>query len=116
MKKTGASDGDVPCASGVGITTLVISQHEVVRRLLVTYLGRSPALVVSGDAFSPEAIVHAHPNVLVLDLSQLGQAGLRQASRFSWDATARATLEAYRQFASLPAAIEPRAEPSPTAR
>ena len=62
-----------------GVTTLVISQHEAVRRQLVTYLGRSPALVVSGDAFSPEAIIEAHPDVLVLDLSQLGDDGLRQA-------------------------------------
>jgi DNA-binding NarL/FixJ family response regulator len=58
---------------------LVISQHEAVRRQLVTYLSRSPALVVSGDAFTPEAIVRARPDVLVLDLSQLGQAGLGAA-------------------------------------
>jgi len=79
MKNNRASDRDVPCASAVGITTLVISQHDAVRRQLVTYLSRSPALVVSGDAFSPEAIVQAHPDVLVLDLSQLGQNGLRLA-------------------------------------
>lgn len=61
------------------VQTLVISQHEAVRRQLVAYLSRSPALFVRGDTFNPEAITHAHPDVLVLDLSQLGQAGLRQA-------------------------------------
>ena len=35
---------------------------------------------------------------------ELGEAGLRQAKRFSWEATARATIEAYRRFASLPRA------------
>ena len=59
------------CIGRSDVTTLVISQHEAVRRQLVTYLGRSPALAVSGDAFSPEAIIQAHPDVLVLDLSQL---------------------------------------------
>jgi glycosyltransferase involved in cell wall biosynthesis len=34
---------------------------------------------------------------------ELGEAGVRQSKRFSWASTARATLEAYRQFASLPA-------------
>jgi DNA-binding NarL/FixJ family response regulator len=61
------------------VRTLVISQHEAVRRQLVANLGRSPALAVSGAAFTPEAIVRAEPDVLVLDLSQLGQAGLRDA-------------------------------------
>jgi len=79
MKKTRASEGDARCGSVVGITTLVISQHEAVRQQLVTYLGCWPALTVSGDAFSPEAIIQAHPDVLVLDLSQLGPDGLRQA-------------------------------------
>jgi DNA-binding NarL/FixJ family response regulator len=79
MKKIRASAGDVRHASPASITTLVISQHEAVRRQLVTYLSRSPALVVSGDAFSPEAVSQAHPDVLILDLSQLGQDGLRQA-------------------------------------
>jgi hypothetical protein len=36
----------------------------------------------------------------------MAEAGVRQASRFSWEATARATLEAYRQFAAQPAAAE----------
>lgn len=79
MRKIRASEGDAHCASAVGITTLVISQHEAVRRQLVTYLDRSPALAVSGDAFSPEAIIQAHPDVLVLDLSQLGPEGLGRA-------------------------------------
>ncbi len=56
-----------------------MSQHDAVRRQLVIYLGRSPALAVSGDAFSPDAIVQADPDVLVLDLSQLGRDQLRQA-------------------------------------
>jgi glycosyltransferase involved in cell wall biosynthesis len=33
---------------------------------------------------------------------ELSEAGQRQAKRFTWDATARATLEAYRQFAEGP--------------
>jgi DNA-binding NarL/FixJ family response regulator len=61
------------------VRTLVISQHEAVRQQLVTYLGRSPALDVRGTAFTPEAIVHARPSVLVLDLSRLGESGLRDA-------------------------------------
>jgi DNA-binding NarL/FixJ family response regulator len=56
----------------------VISQHDVVRRQLVAYLDRSPALQVHGDEFSADAITHARPDVLVLDLSQLGPRGLRQ--------------------------------------
>src|SRR5688500_2315938 len=79
MWKTSLSEGQARHGVAAGVTTLVISQHEAVRRQLVTYLSRSPALTVRGDAFSPEAIVEAHPDVLVLDLSQLGQAGLRQA-------------------------------------
>ena len=79
MKYIRAITGEVRCASPSSIRTLVISQHEAVRRQLVTYLGRSPALTVSGDAFTPEAITQAHPDVLVIDLSQLGQEGLRQA-------------------------------------
>ncbi|MGH7899751.1 MAG: glycosyltransferase family 4 protein [Candidatus Binatia bacterium] len=34
--------------------------------------------------------------------AELGAAGLRQARRFTWEATARATLDAYRRFADLP--------------
>ena len=79
MRKTRANGGNVGGASATGVTTLVISQHDAVRRQLVTYLGRSPALTVSGDAFSPEAIIRTHPDVLVLDLSQIGRDGLRQA-------------------------------------
>src|SRR5688500_3153644 len=79
MRNTRANGGNVGGASAAGVTTLVISQHDAVRRQLVTYLGRSPGLTVSGDAFSPEAIIRAHPDVLVLDLSQIGRDGLRQA-------------------------------------
>jgi len=45
----------------------------------VAYLGRSPALAVSGEPFTPEVIIAARPDVLVLDLSQLGSASLRAA-------------------------------------
>jgi DNA-binding NarL/FixJ family response regulator len=79
MRYTTATGENAGGASDTGITTLVISQHDMVRRQLVTYLGRSPSLTVSGDVFSPEAIIQAHPDVLVLDLSQLDQQGLRQA-------------------------------------
>jgi hypothetical protein len=58
---------------------LVICQHEAVRRQLVAYLGRSPALVVSGQPFAPETIVRARPDVLIVDLSQLGHENLRRA-------------------------------------
>ena len=70
---------DGTCADVAVIRTLVISQHEVVRRQLVAYLSRSPALSVRGEAFTPETIIRAHPDVLVLDLSQLGQGGLGAA-------------------------------------
>jgi hypothetical protein len=66
-------------ASTAVVQTLVLSQHEAVRRQLVAYLGRSPALAVSGEPFDPEAIVRARPEVVVLDLSRLGSAGLRSA-------------------------------------
>jgi len=79
MRKSRANGGTVSDASAACVITLVISQHDAVRRQLVTYLGRSPALAVSGDAFSREAIIQAHPDVLVLDLSQIGQERLRQA-------------------------------------
>jgi DNA-binding NarL/FixJ family response regulator len=61
------------------VQTLVLSQHDVVRRQLVAYLGRSPDLAVSGEPVTTEAIIGARPDVLVLDLSQLGPAGLRSA-------------------------------------
>jgi DNA-binding NarL/FixJ family response regulator len=61
------------------VRTLVLSQHEVVRRQLVAYLDRSPDLAVKGEPFTPEAIINAQPDVLVLDLSQLGPASVRAA-------------------------------------
>jgi hypothetical protein len=36
---------------------------------------------VSGDVFSPEEILRAHPDVFVLDLSQVGREGLRRATQ-----------------------------------
>jgi hypothetical protein len=64
-------------SAGVGVgacatvRTLVVSQHEAVRRHLVAYLGRSPSLSVAGVPFSVEAILLEAPAVVVLDLSQL---------------------------------------------
>lgn len=67
------------CAGGCAVQTLVVSQHEAVRQQLVMYLSRSAALAVTGAAFSPAAILDAHPDVLVLDLSQLRLVDLRDA-------------------------------------
>ena len=61
------------------VQTLVLSQHDLVRRQLVAYLSRSPELTVGGGPFTPEAIISARPSVLVLDLSQLGPAHLLAA-------------------------------------
>ena len=79
MRKTRASMDGASCLAPPVATALVMSQHDGVRRQLVAYLGRSPSLRVSGDLFSPEAIVQARPDVLVLDLSQLEHGELRQA-------------------------------------
>ena len=78
MRRTGHKGHGVGCEVAV-IRTLVISQHEAVRRQLVMYLSRSPMLSVHGEPFTPGAIVDAQPDVLVLDLSRLGPVGLRQA-------------------------------------
>jgi DNA-binding NarL/FixJ family response regulator len=51
--------------------TLVVSQHDLVRRQLVAYLGRSPALSVAGEPFSIQAILAAAPDIVILDLSQI---------------------------------------------
>jgi DNA-binding NarL/FixJ family response regulator len=61
------------------VRVLVVSQHDLVRRHLVAYLRRSPSLQVDGDELAVDAIVGAHPDVVVLDLSQLGPHGLQQA-------------------------------------
>jgi len=61
------------------IRALVISQHQAVRGHLVAYLSRSSALTVSGEPFAPELIVRARPDVLIVDLSQLGPDDLRRA-------------------------------------
>ncbi|MCC7367378.1 MAG: hypothetical protein IT306_03085 [Chloroflexi bacterium] len=76
-------------ALGCAVQTLVVSQHDAVRQQLVMYLSRSPALAVTGSAFSPRAIIDAHPDVLVLDLSQLGLAELRAAIEATEDVGAR---------------------------
>lgn len=79
MSKSRAPESAVSRAPADGVVTLVISQHEVVRQQLVNYLKRSPSLIVTGDAFSPEAISRTCPSVVVLDLSQLGHGGLVRA-------------------------------------
>ena len=76
------------------------------RTALPEVLGRAALLVDPREVSEfAEAILSLldHPE----RRRELAEAGLRQASRFSWDATARATLEAYRQFASLPVTTEP---------
>lgn len=73
---TTSTQGDTGGASPITVRTLVISQHEAVRHQLVTYLSRSPSLAVTGVAFSAETIIQTCPDVLVLDLSQLGNAEL----------------------------------------
>ena len=72
-----------PCAGDCAVRTLVISQHDAVLQQLVMYLSRSPVLAVTGAAFSPAGIADAHPDVLVLDLSRLGLADLRDAIEVS---------------------------------
>jgi DNA-binding NarL/FixJ family response regulator len=62
------------------IRTLVVSQHEVVRRQLVAYLSRSPYLTVQGEVFEPDVIERVRPDVLVLDLSQLDADSIRRAT------------------------------------
>jgi DNA-binding NarL/FixJ family response regulator len=82
------------------VRTLVISRCEPVRRQLVAYLGRSPALAVSGQSFTPEAIRQARPDVLVLDLSRLDQPDLR------------ATLDSARQVGARVIALASMREPA----
>jgi hypothetical protein len=79
MSSTRGRESVVPSPSADRTQILVMSQHDAVRRQLVIYLGRSPALAVGGDAFSPDAIVKVAPDVLVLDLSQLSRDHLHQA-------------------------------------
>ena len=79
MSRTRVRASGVPSPSAEHTHILVMSQHDAVRRQLVIYLGRSPALAVSGDAFSLDAILKAAPDVLVLDLSQLSRENLHQA-------------------------------------
>src|SRR5690242_466753 len=79
MRSTRGSITGVQSASTDQVRVLVLSQHDAVRLQLVMYLGRSPSLAVSGDAFSADTILQAEPDVLVLDLSQLGHEHLRQA-------------------------------------
>jgi DNA-binding NarL/FixJ family response regulator len=77
--QTRAEKRDIQEMAAGGVRVLVISQHDAVRRQLVAYLHRSPALIVSGDEFSGEAIRRQQPEVLVLDLSALGRGRLEKA-------------------------------------
>jgi DNA-binding NarL/FixJ family response regulator len=68
-----------PPASHARIRTLVVSQHDGVRRQLALCLSRSPRLDVSGDVFSTGTIISARPDVLVLDLGQLDRPDILRA-------------------------------------
>lgn len=68
-------------AACAAVRVLVESEHDMVRRELVIYLGRAPTLAVSGDVFSCDAIVKARPHVVVLDLSQLSLEDVQSAIR-----------------------------------
>jgi len=71
------------------------------RTALPEVLGHAALLVDPGDvAEFAEAILSLldHPE----RRRELSETGVRQASGFSWEATARATLDAYRRFAELP--------------
>ena len=84
------ADKNGSCRTPSGLVrVLVISQHDAVRRYLVAYLHRSTGLTVSGDELSADAIEHAHPDVLVLDLSRIGPGALRQALDTAHDIGAR---------------------------
>jgi DNA-binding NarL/FixJ family response regulator len=79
MNRRSANRISAPCDAHAGIRTLVISQHDAVRRELVLYLRHAPELDVSGDVFSPESIVGTRPAVLILDLGQLDRVDVRRA-------------------------------------
>jgi DNA-binding NarL/FixJ family response regulator len=79
MAVTRAGKNGVSCATAEPIHVLVISQHDAVRHELVAYLRRSPSLDVIGDQFSVGAIARSRPDVLVLDLSRLGEHSIHEA-------------------------------------
>ena len=89
MRKTGSAQNRTSCTPERHVRVLVLSQHEAVRRQLVAYLDRSPALQVHGDEFSVDAITQSRPDVLVLDLSQLGPTDLQQGLDAARDVGAR---------------------------
>lgn len=74
-----ATPARAPAAAVPPIRVLALSQHEAVRRQLVDYLGRKPALTAKGAGFSAGTILQERPDVLVLDLSQLGTEALLAA-------------------------------------
>lgn len=78
METTSRGGGAHP-RSDATIRTLVVSQHEAVRRHLVAYLGRSPHLNVDGLPYGPGVVVRVQPDVLVLDLGQLSPSSIRRA-------------------------------------
>lgn len=71
------------------MTILVVSQHDAVRRQLVDGLARSTRARVSGAACTLEAIREVHPQTLVLDLSQVDRALLRQVTALAAEISAR---------------------------
>lgn len=93
-----------PTTAPTVVRTLVMSEHEAVRRQLVTYLGCSPWLDVTGVAFGPESIAAVRPDVLVLDLSRISRDGLDRAIR-----TARGVGARLVALASMPDAEQQRA-------
>ena len=68
--------------SAAAVQTLVLSQHDAVRRQLVDHLARSPRLAVSGGA-DPDLIRRTHPRVLVVDLSGVDSLMLEQVLALS---------------------------------
>jgi DNA-binding NarL/FixJ family response regulator len=92
-------------ATAGSIHVLVISQHDVVRRQLVAYLDRSPALDVTGDEFWIDAIARSRPDVLVLDLSRLSEHSLREVLDASRQIGARVIALASMRDASAEQAV-----------
>jgi glycosyltransferase involved in cell wall biosynthesis len=54
------------------------------------------------DPHDPSAIARSILEALGSEVPRLRNEGLRRAQKFTWDATAEATLNAYRQAAEQP--------------
>lgn len=89
MRKARSAGHGPRCAPDGRVRVLVLSQHDAVRRQLVAYLDRSPSLRGHGDELSADAIAHARPDVVVLDLSRLGPNDLRLGLDAAHDVGAR---------------------------